>query len=105
MKYHFQLTYSVRPSGDSDKEERAAQKARKLLKNIDGWFSLESVETTIVGTLKLNSVGVRDKREEAKEKVEERIADILKNYEIFSDVWVNASLMVDTLGEHIEFRI
>ena len=105
MKYHFQLTYSVRPNGDNDKEERAAQKARKLLKNIDGWVSLENVETTIVGTLKLNSVGVRDKREEARENVEETIADILKNYEIFNDIWVNASLMVDTLGEHIEFRI
>lgn len=105
MKHDFQLTYSVRPNGDTELEEKAAKKARKLLKEVDEWSPLKKIETTFIGEIKLSNRDLDDKRREAEKIIDKLITDTLKDSGLFHDVLVYASLMVDKLGKHIEFRV
>lgn len=104
--YDFQLTYSVSPcDSDNADDNRAAEKARRFLRDIDGWQSLEKIETTLVGKLYLSALTVAGRRSEAEEEVDTKVRGLLKEHDIFYDVSVYMSLMVDGLGEHIELQL
>ncbi|HCG7195268.1 MULTISPECIES: hypothetical protein [Vibrio harveyi group] len=103
MKHHFQLTYSVQPLHDDVKEKRAAEKARRLMREKLEWQPLENIETTLVGEVYLYDSTIKEKRHEAEQKIDDEIRDMLREHEVFNDIRVYLSLMVSGLGEHIEF--
>lgn len=103
MDHYYQLTYSVKPRVEDG--ELAAQRVRKAMKDDGDWDSLQNIETTVVGVLTLAEKKEDEKREEAKEVISERIKDIMESSEAYHDVNVYASLMVDQLGPHIEFKV
>lgn len=101
-KHSFQLTYSVYPLHEN---EESADKARYLIRNIKGWRMLNKIETTLVGELYLDSLHISKKREDAEDIVDSVIRDVLHDNDVFHDVKLYASLMVDGLGEHITFKL
>ncbi|EGR0063423.1 TPA: hypothetical protein I7753_21485 [Vibrio vulnificus] len=105
MKHYFQLTYSVRPLSDDSKDKRAAEKARKLIRENLKWESISKIETTLVGEISIRRSDLDEMRYEAKELIDDEIRDMLKENEVFDDIRVNLSLMVDGLGQHIEFSM
>ncbi|MGA4604214.1 hypothetical protein [Pseudoalteromonas maricaloris] len=103
MDHYYQLTYSVKPRAEDG--ELAAQRVRKAMKEDSAWDSLRDIETTVVSVLTLDEKTEDEKREEAKKLISERIKDIMESSEAYHDVDVYASLMVDQLGPHIEFKV
>lgn len=104
-KYKFQLTYTVHPRGKGDEYKQAADKARKLLKDIGGWEPVKKIETTLVGELSLSYENLSDKRQQAKDVVDDIVTSLMKENDIYLNIDVYFSLMVSGLGEHIEFNV
>lgn len=104
MDHHFQLTYSVHPRHD---DENSAAKARKVIATeIPSTEKLEKIETTLVGEIPLtSSLDNSEKRKKAEKFIADEVEKILKKHEIYSDVDVYLSLMVDKLGKHIVFDV
>lgn len=105
MKHYFQVTYSVHPNGDSEKEEKAAASVRKELRDVPGWKTVDKIETVLVGVMELAAPTRDGKRTEAQQIAEKKIKKVVDELDVYSDVWVYVSLMVDQLGPHIEFSL
>lgn len=105
MMYDFQITYSVHPRGDSQKAEKAAASVRRILREIPGWETVDDIETVLVGVLNISANTKESRRKEAEGIVEKKIQTLVDELDVYSDVWVYVSLMVDQLGSHIKFRV
>ncbi|MEC7120175.1 MAG: hypothetical protein VXW65_09780 [Pseudomonadota bacterium] len=102
-KCPFQLTYAVCPNGDD--KQHAADKARQRISAIEDWRVVVNLEATLVGSLEIASMTSQEKRHEAESYVYRKIKDALQESELFYDVRVWASLMVDGLGEPIQINL
>lgn len=108
-KYKFIFTYSVSPYGvnDIDRKTKQADKVRNKIgeiKNRD-WTKLKDVETTFVGDIWLTNDETKKMRNQAEKIVKEEISEIISEYNALLDVSVYVALMIDSLGEHMEFSI
>lgn len=99
------FTYSLSPSNTTHKAVELADKVRKKIADLNKWEKLDSVETTFVGELYLVESTLDGKRREAEEDVTSVLKDLLDEMDAYTSVWVNIVLLVDGLGEHIEFKI
>ena len=105
--YHFLFTYSVSPNGDGDKKTRIADRVRRKIAEIEeyGWKKLDNVETTFAGKIYLTAVGTQEKREDAEKIVTDVLRKVIDEDDAYSDVWVSVALIVNGLGQYIDFRI
>lgn len=108
-KYKFIFTYSVSPYGanDIDRKTKKADKVRNKIgeiKNSD-WTKLKDVETTFVGDMWLTNDETSKMRNQAEKIVKEEISEIMNEHDALFDVSVYVALMIDRLGEHMEFSI
>lgn len=102
--HYFQLTYSIYPFLDDHEDSiKAAQKARKSLKEIADWEPLDHIETTVVGRIPLCKTKNTEKRIEAVDFIGNEIVKVLKEKEVYYYIKGYFSLMVDGLGMNIEF--
>ncbi len=85
--------------------DAALDRARRLLREIKGWETVEHVETTLVGKIRLKLNDPESKKTEAHEQVKGIIFNILKNENIDKNVIFYGCLMVDQLGENIMIEI
>jgi wobble nucleotide-excising tRNase len=97
----------VSPNGDEDREIKLADKVRKKIAEIErhNWQKLNDVETTFTGKVNLQSISVKDKRDEAKKIVEDALREVVDDYGVYLDIWISVALMVNGLGGTISFRI
>lgn len=106
-EHHFQIAYEVTDNGED--KEREKDIARDRIREHDEWSIVENISTTLVGQLSIPSGDIDYKRKEAESKVWDIFSDLLKGKEgekdVYKDVKIYISLMVDGLGEHIEFRV
>ncbi|MGR5517906.1 hypothetical protein [Vibrio sp. Y29_XK_CS5] len=104
--HDFLFTYSVSPlDGSKDEHKKAADTVRRRIAELERWEKLVSVETTFVGRLNLIETLISSKRREAKGDVTYAIELILDDLEVSSFVTIDIALLVDGLGEYMEFRI
>ncbi|CAJ1866007.1 MULTISPECIES: hypothetical protein [Aeromonas] len=101
----FLFTYSVSPLNTNHKVVEQADKVRKKIAELNQWTKLDSVETTFVGELYLVESTLDGKRREAENDVTNVLKDLLDEMDAYSSVWVDVALLVDGLGEHIEFKV
>lgn len=106
-QHSFILTYSVSPYRAGAQVEKIAHKVRRDIAAMEiwDWKKLRDVETTFAGTLELTGFDVAEKREEALQLIADQIQSILRMAEGSHDVWVHAALLVDGLGEHLQFSV
>ncbi|MFW9688593.1 hypothetical protein V3H46_24520 [Vibrio parahaemolyticus] len=102
-----QTPYSVKTRDKStDKEERQAQanadNIRRDIRNVDGWKTIDGIETTITGSLDLFG-SVDRKRAIAEENIKSKMREIVDEYDACLDVDIECAFMVDGLGEIITF--
>jgi len=105
--YKFLLTYSVKAHQSTVSCQNLADKVRKRIERLDveGWTKLENVETVFSGDISLTSGLISEKIREATKQVKQVFLDQLKNENAYSDVDIYAVLMVNGLGESIEFSV
>ena len=104
VTYDFQLTYTI--TSYSQCENEKAKKARRVIKEIDGWEAVDKIETTVVGEISFVCYGDNDdKRKKCEDLITEIIKDKFKEEYVYSDTQSYFSLMVDGLGKHITFYI
>jgi hypothetical protein len=103
--YDFQLTYSISPFGDSVNKESKAKEARRLIKKIDGWESVDEIETTLVGKISFSAIGDNEKRKKGQSIIENEIRTLFRSEDVLNDTRSYFSLMIDGLGKHIEFNM
>jgi hypothetical protein len=97
--YDFQLTYSISPYG----EDKSTQARTLLREEIEGWNTVNGIETTLVGKIKFSCSANENKREKAQEIIEDKIRTLFNNKDVLDHSYSRFSLMVDGLGEHITF--
>ncbi|WP_221800542.1 hypothetical protein [Oceanobacter mangrovi] len=100
---HYQLTYSISPKNAQCQAE--AQKARRAIKESSQFTNVDHLETVVVGELYLARDSQYGQKREAQEDIENFITGILNDAEVFKYVHVHCSLMVDGLGEHLQFTV
>ena len=100
--HYFLFTYSVSVAGSHEVE--LADKVRRKIAKLEQWKKLERVETAFSGELYLIADTVSAKRKEAQSDVKEAINKIVDDSDALNSVYVNVALLVDGLGEYIEFR-
>ncbi|PSU42141.1 hypothetical protein C9J12_29145 [Photobacterium frigidiphilum] len=103
--YNFQLTYSISPYGNSSNKENKAAEARRLIKNIAGWESVDEIETTLVGEISFIATGNSEKRKKGQSIVEDKVRTLFEREEVLDHTHSYFSLMIDGLGKHIEFSM
>lgn len=104
----FLLTYSVSPANDDHREHQAlAVSLRQKLNRveIEDWVKLSSVETSFSGHMYLNETIVSKKRQEAQDIVWNQFKEVMDSLSAYRETIVSVALMVQGLGEHIEFTI
>ncbi|ANS88291.1 hypothetical protein VSVS12_04593 (plasmid) [Vibrio scophthalmi] len=105
----FLCTYSVKTRDKSTyEEERQAQanadNIRRDIRNVDGWETIDGIETTITGSLYLSGT-ITQKRAVAKDTIKSKMREIVDEYDAYCDVDIECAFMVDGLGETITFSI
>lgn len=103
--YNFQLSYSISPYGTSNEKDRKAAEARKIIKEIEGWESVNNIETTLVGTIDLYGTSREDKRNKGLNEVKGEIEALFERENVLDFTHSHFSLMIDGLGEHITFSM
>lgn len=106
--YSFLLTYSVSPSIEQnrDHQNQAVRLRQKLNRvELDEWTKLESVETAFSGVMHLSDSILSKKRQEAQDIAWNQFKDVMDSLEAYRDTSVNVALMVQGLGDLIEFSV
>lgn len=106
--HHFLFTYSVSPHNanlrtDKDISDDMRRKIAQISEFL--WTKLTNVETTFSGTIFLEGDSVIKKRIDARKQVIKVIKDLLIEHDSYVNVNVNVALMVNGLGECMEFKI
>lgn len=105
--YNFIFTYAMSQSGYlSDKKCESIKKLENKIGNrqIEKWTKLDKVENTFIGELVLHSCSISEKREEAKRIVRTVFEEMMFEIEVYSDVTFTIAMLVDGLGEYLEFN-
>ncbi|EHU1961281.1 Uncharacterised protein [Acinetobacter baumannii] len=105
--YNFIFTYGMSQSGyPSDKKCESIKKLENKIGNrqIEKWTKLDKVENTFIGELVLHSCSISEKREEAKQIVRTVFEEMMFEIEVYSDVTFTIAMLVDGLGEYLEFN-
>ena len=99
--YHFQLAYSVSPHGN----DKSAQARELLRKGIDGWKTVDDIDTTLVGEISFTCAKGEDKRDKARQIIQDEITKLFESNGVLDHSYSHFSLMVDGLGQHITFYV
>lgn len=106
MKHQFQLAYTISPINEDDEADKAAaEKARRRLRNNMGWQTIEDIETTLLGELRLAGGNLDEKARDAKKQIREQIREELHGAELLKRIEFQGSLMVAGLGSAIDFSL
>lgn len=106
--HSFLLTYSVSPSNDSNQhhQNQAVRLRQKLNRvELDDWTKLESVETAFSGSVHLSESILEKKRQEAQDIAWNQFKDVMDSLEAYHDTAVTVAMMVQGLGDVIEFGV
>jgi len=105
--FNFLFTYSVSPMSDEATKIQKANSTRRQIAEIekDKWEKLTDVETAFAGEIYLESYIASKQRKEAQEIVSNELKKVIDENKALFDIWVSVALMVDGLGECIEFKI
>jgi len=106
--HHFLFSYSVSPTDQNSSEKiEKSDKVRKKIAEIDElfWTKEVNVETTFYGEISLKNGDISSRRNEAQSYVKKIIKNVMEENDAFFSVNVEVSLMVDELGERINFSI
>lgn len=104
--HFFLLTYSVSPCDpQKQRDQNHADSLRQKLNRIelDDWKKLESVETAFSGMIRINEAPLEKKREEAQEIVSDKFKEVMRSLDAFTSTRIKVALMVQGLGDVIEF--
>jgi hypothetical protein len=104
----FLLTYNVSPAIETDREHQnqAARLRQKLNRvELEDWTKLESVETAFSGFMHLSESIHTTKRHAAQDLAWSRFKGVMDSLGAYRDTTVNVALMIQGLGEAIEFSI
>lgn len=106
--YAFLLTYSVSPSDNDNREHqnhavRVRQKLNRV--EIENWIKLEDVETAFKGIVHLSDSIISKKREEAETHVRDELKAVMRSLDAYFETRIDVVMMVQGLGETIEFHI
>jgi hypothetical protein len=82
---------------------RLRQKLNKFL--IERWEKLGSVETMVTGTTHINEAVLSRKRQQAQTIAFNTFKDVMTSLEAYTESKVSIALMVQGLGETIEFGV
>ncbi|MBD2849092.1 hypothetical protein [Acinetobacter baumannii] len=105
--YNFIFTYTISQSGYySDKKSESIKKLENKIgeRQKEKWIKLDTVENTVVGELVLCSYNISEKREEAKQIVRTVFEEMMFEIDVYSDVTFTIAMLVDGLGEYMEFN-
>ncbi len=105
--YKFLFTYTVSPKDSTATKIALADTVRKNIASlkVDEWTKLASVETTFSGVFYLTNSTINGKRTEAEKLVKNTLREVIDKQNAYLQILVDVALMVDGLGEHIEFRV
>lgn len=106
--HSFLLTYSVSPCDSDNREHQnhAARVRQKLNRvEIENWIKLHDVETAFKGTMYLSNTILSKKREEAETHARDELKAVMKSLDAYLETRIDVVLMVQDLGETIEFNI
>ncbi|MFT2159848.1 hypothetical protein [Pseudomonas putida] len=103
--HRFQLTYSITHLSDTEKSLTAAKQVRDKIARtqFENWTKVEKVETTFKGTFYLRKLYLDDRKTEAEDIVRMAFGNIMSELNASLEVWAHCSLMVEGLGESLEF--
>lgn len=104
----FLLTYSVSPENEDNHEHRdlAVSLRQKLNRvEIEDWVKLSSVETAFSGNMYLNESIISKKRQEAQDIAWNKFKEVMDSLNAYRGTIVSVALIIQGLGEHIEFTI
>ncbi|WP_045394994.1 hypothetical protein [Vibrio rotiferianus] len=99
--YHFQLAYSVSPTGD----DKSAQARELLRKGFEGWKTVKNIDTTLVGKISFTCAEDENERYKAKQVIKDKITELFESNDVLKHSRTHFSLMVDGLGKHITFYV
>ncbi|MFF7108858.1 hypothetical protein [Pseudomonas sichuanensis] len=106
--HSFLLTYSVSPYTETDRQhQNQAVRLRQKLNRIEveEWVKLETVETAFKGTVHLNETTITQKRSEAENIAWQQFKEVMDSLGAYKDTTVHVAMMVQGLGELIEFKL
>ncbi|WP_151707455.1 hypothetical protein [Acinetobacter sp. TUM15064] len=106
--HHFLFTYSVSPVNENLRSHRdSSDDMRRKIAKIKqvSWNKLTLVETAFIGEVYLIRGTTDDKRAEAQDDIYKVIEALLREHQAYAQVRVDIALMVDGLGECIEFCV
>ncbi|WDU60771.1 hypothetical protein LRS56_18090 [Pseudomonas poae] len=106
--YSFLLTYSVSPYTETDRvhQNQAARLRQKLNRvEIEDWVKLETVETAFKGVVHLSETTITQKRNEAENIAWNQIKGVMDSLGVYKETTVHVALMVQELGDLIEFKL
>ncbi|MEW5669075.1 hypothetical protein AB1288_22475 [Pseudomonas putida] len=104
----FLLTYSVSPYTETDRvhQNQAVRLRQKLNRiEIEEWVKLETVETSFKGVVHLSETIIQQKRNEAEHIAWTHIKDVMDSLGAYKDTTVHVAMMVQGLGDLIEFKL
>ncbi|ATP49857.1 hypothetical protein ACF8Q9_08470 [Pseudomonas sp. TYF_15] len=106
--HSFLLTYSVSPYTETDRQHqnqavRLRQKLNRI--EIEEWNKLETVETAFKGVVHLSETTITQKRNEAEDIAWNQIKEVMESLGAYKDTTVHVVMMVQGLGEIIEFKL
>lgn len=109
-EYHFIFTYQVIAKESKflfisiGSDKALAEEVRKEAAKINkiGWKKIEGIDTAFSGVFTLVKI---NKMIEAENLVREALGEVLEKYQASDKIEINVALMVDGLGECMEFIV
>lgn len=108
VSHAFLLTYSVSPYAETDRahQNQAVRLRQKLNRmEIEEWVKLETVETAFKGVVHLSETTLVQKRNEAENIAWTQIKEVMESLGAYKDTTVHVAMMVQGLGDLIQFEL
>lgn len=105
--HYFLFTYDVTPAEDRPHKQADANRLRSAIGRLQEpkWEKNSSVDTAFTGTIELNGL-THEKRIAARKFIKQILRKVSDEYLIdYLDADIDVLLMVDGLGESMEFRV
>lgn len=105
--YNFLFTYTVSPKDSTTTKITLADNVRKNIASlkVHEWTKLATVETTFSGVVYLTNSTTNGKRTEAEKLIKNILREVIDKQHAYLHISVDVALMVNGLGEHIEFKV
>ncbi|MGC1020252.1 hypothetical protein WKH71_05245 [Pantoea agglomerans] len=106
MELNFLLTYSVKAPSEKAEDIQKASKVRVEIADIEFWSKHNDVETTFMGSMVVDGYADSTKKNNAINKVTEKLLPILKKHSLKSgDVKIYCVMMLQNLEQPFDFTI